>query len=410
MPPSEPSTSPRNDLCRDLVIDAIALLGLTLFTCYLLRHVGWYRLPMEDAAMLFRYSRHLAQGQGIVWNVGERPVEGATDFLFMVTIAAVSRLSHHGPILVARVLIALAHLASVALLYISSRRLFGWPIWASLCLALYLALDLAPAYVTAGFGAPFFAFFAMLAWSLALLCMVKGATAARGVGIGFALLATGMVRPEGVLLSGMILVAMLYAMRHESLRAALPAAAVFASLGLAYFARRWHYFGYPLPNPFYLKGGGHLFPDSLRMSIENMVMMLAPTLPFFVLNAFSTERKRTVTALIPTVGFTLIWILLSNENNHVMRFQYGAVPLTLLSIPYISGVLDSRFKWLRPGWVGQTALVLLTIALARAYWKPMTSVAADDASLYSIAIALQPYQDRDYVLAVTEAGLLPYFS
>jgi len=391
------------------LIDATVLLGFIFITCYMLRNLGWHALPAEDAIMLIRYSQHLAQGHGIVWNVGERPVDGATDFLFMVTIALISRLSHHGPILIARLLIAVSHLASVGLLYLCSRRLFGWPVWAAACLTLYLALDLAPAYVKMGFGAPFFAFMAMVAWALALLCIVNGATTARGIGLGFALLAMGLVRPEGVLLVGMILAAMLYERRREALAAVVPAVAVFASLGLVYFAWRWHYFGYPLPNPFYLKGGGHFFLDSLEISIENVLRMLAPALPFFVLSAFSTARRRAWTALIPTVGFTLIWVLLSNENNHAMRFQYGVVPLTLLSIPYITGGLEARFTWLRPGWISQTALVLLTIGLAKVYWKPMTTV-TDGTGLYNIAVALQPYHDRDYVLAVTEAGLLPYFS
>ena len=63
----------------------------------LLLFVGWYvwaeldlrGRPEEDAAMLMRYSRHLAAGHGIVWNIGEKPVDGATDFLFMVVLAAV---------------------------------------------------------------------------------------------------------------------------------------------------------------------------------------------------------------------------------------------------------------------------------------------------------------------------------
>jgi len=42
--------------------------------------------PEEDAAILMRYAQHLAAGHGIVWNVGEPPVDGATDFLFMLLL------------------------------------------------------------------------------------------------------------------------------------------------------------------------------------------------------------------------------------------------------------------------------------------------------------------------------------
>ena len=39
-----------------------------------------------------RYAQHLAGGHGIVWNIGAAPVDGATDFLFMVAAAALIKL------------------------------------------------------------------------------------------------------------------------------------------------------------------------------------------------------------------------------------------------------------------------------------------------------------------------------
>jgi hypothetical protein len=46
-------------------------------------------LPFEDATMLFRYVDNVAAGHGVVWNVGEAPVDGATDLGFMFLLAAV---------------------------------------------------------------------------------------------------------------------------------------------------------------------------------------------------------------------------------------------------------------------------------------------------------------------------------
>ena len=46
------------------------------------------RPPFEDAAMVMRYANHLAQGAGIVWNVGDAPLDGATDFLFLLILGA----------------------------------------------------------------------------------------------------------------------------------------------------------------------------------------------------------------------------------------------------------------------------------------------------------------------------------
>jgi hypothetical protein len=39
---------------------------------------------VEDAMISMRYAKHLAEGYGIVWNIGEAPIEGYTNFLWML--------------------------------------------------------------------------------------------------------------------------------------------------------------------------------------------------------------------------------------------------------------------------------------------------------------------------------------
>ena len=56
-----------------IVIGLISLAGLYLYA------TGYFNfgvLPHEDAAILMRYSQHLSQGHGIVWNIGDKPVDG----------------------------------------------------------------------------------------------------------------------------------------------------------------------------------------------------------------------------------------------------------------------------------------------------------------------------------------------
>src|SRR6266446_7875595 len=68
--------------CIGLLLFSVAAVSLT------------YRFsipPSEDAAMLMRYAQHIIQGHGIVWNIGEKPVDGATDFLFMMVLAALGK-------------------------------------------------------------------------------------------------------------------------------------------------------------------------------------------------------------------------------------------------------------------------------------------------------------------------------
>lgn len=54
--------------------------------------VAWFnRFVQDDAFISFRYARNLAEGHGLVWNIGER-VEGYTNFLWTVCLAPAFRL------------------------------------------------------------------------------------------------------------------------------------------------------------------------------------------------------------------------------------------------------------------------------------------------------------------------------
>ena len=73
----------------DLTVSILLLILLALFATFF---VNFNIPPFEDAAMLMRYADHLAHGYGIVWNIGGHPVDGATDFLFMVSVAALMKI------------------------------------------------------------------------------------------------------------------------------------------------------------------------------------------------------------------------------------------------------------------------------------------------------------------------------
>ena len=60
--------------------DVLCMLGLLVLTClYTLQNLQTSVHPAEDAAMLLRYAKHIAEGYGVVWNIGDTPIDGATD-------------------------------------------------------------------------------------------------------------------------------------------------------------------------------------------------------------------------------------------------------------------------------------------------------------------------------------------
>jgi hypothetical protein len=150
--------------------------------------------------MLMRYATHLANGYGIVWNIGEKPVDGASDLLFMVMVAGLIKAGLSAEI-AARTLIFLAHVANVLLVYFALRSLWGAPWWFAVVPSFFLAVATGVTYITTCFGAPVFALFASLSWFFALRAVLWDNSFANAFGFGFFSLITGLIRPEGVILT-----------------------------------------------------------------------------------------------------------------------------------------------------------------------------------------------------------------
>ncbi|NDC64644.1 MAG: hypothetical protein EBZ59_11815, partial [Planctomycetia bacterium] len=235
---------------------------------YAFLSIAWASRPTEDAAILLRYSAHLASGHGIVWNIGEHPVEGATDFLLMATIAGLARLGLTVETAV-RLLGLASHALTVLVVYASIRLFQGGGRLVAAVSAAFLAVGPGLRYVEASFGTPFFAAMAALSWACILALRFNPDSRVLAVGFAFASLTMGLIRPEGVFLAAFMLAGLVAVRGWRACTVPIAVfVAVFGLLGGGYFLWRWNYFGYPLPNPFYLKGGGVLHVPSLRESIR----------------------------------------------------------------------------------------------------------------------------------------------
>ena len=148
-------------------LDAILLGVITVFVAaYTWATFSFATVPFEDAAILMRFADHMAQGHGIVWNIGDKPIDGATDFLFLVTLGWLGMAGLDIPDGVHAVGIG-SHLLTCLLVYFAIRKLHGAPRWMAVLSAIYLAIGPALRQVEGGFGAPYFALFAATCWYLA---------------------------------------------------------------------------------------------------------------------------------------------------------------------------------------------------------------------------------------------------
>ena len=397
---------------RTMVLAVFLLVILFMWNCF-------HSPPSEDAAISFRYAKNLAEGYGIVWNPGGKPVDGTTDFLFLPMVSVLVKAGLHPPVAV-RLLDLIAHCLTIFLIYLVVRKQGASARWAALVSASYLGVGPALSYIWDGFATPIFGLFVGLTWWFALKLKANGNSQLDCALFGLCGLATGLERPEGVFLAGFMLLALIY---FQGLQRSRSVILYFISImgigGGTYFLWHWHYFGYPLPNPFYIRGGGHLFLGGLRVSLKNVVELSGPFALIYLV-AFCSHKtaKLAIFSLTPIVGFGSLWVMLSSEMNHNLRYQYGILPIVMLSWYPLWTEIHTLFGL--PSWedlkkrncapsLPVVAVLGFCLLLHRGnVWSNEGKHRADSSD--DIGMMLGQFKNKHYTLATSESGLIPLYS
>jgi hypothetical protein len=195
--------------------------------------------------------------------------------------------------------------------------------------------------------------------------------------------------------------------------------------GGVYFLWRWQYFGHPLPNPYYKKGGGIMHWDSFWESLGYLLRFAGPFALAFVLGLRSRHtRRQSLAFALPLLLFAGAFVLVSNETNFGGRFQYALWPLVLMSFfPLVNGLArETGFVW-PSRTAARVAAVVTSLLLGYGILLYGASQACRLTSAqrtcgigyeadgrYELAKELADYRDKDYTMATTEAGLLPLYS
>jgi arabinofuranosyltransferase len=358
---SSPAAVPR----RGGALAALAILGLFL------AHAAYLACVAEDAFISFRFARNWAQGHGLVWNPGDAPVEGYTNFLWVVLSAGWLRLGVD-PGLGAQILGLAASVAALACVQRSARVLLGFGPVAALLPCIYLALA-GPFAAWAAGGLETNLFAAWLALALhAFGRYAQGGAGPRALWLCFgALLLATLTRPEGAL-AWAVLLCVAAAASAGRARAALRelAAPLGATLGLfaLYFAWRWSYFGYPLPNTYYAKTGGGLVQAGrgLRYAI---FFLRDFGLPFSLLLALALLPRSGARAGSRAAGGTLER-LGTRLREHALLAACAALVLAWSAyVVWVGGDYMAMYRFFVP--VLPALSLLLAAATRRAFAAPL---------------------------------------
>jgi arabinofuranosyltransferase len=236
----------------------VALLLIALLLAIHSLYLTASSIPIDDAYIVFRYAKHLAAGDGLTFNPGER-VEGYTCFSWVLLGAVFERLGFSSAKFLPRVGL-LASIATLAVVAHACRKLRAQSgaapsPFSGVAAALFLALSPSFAfYAGTGLETPLYLLLVTTSIVFALL------NEPRLVALS-AVLAL-LTRPEGAFVGALALGIGLLRSPSEGRRAWVSAGLYVAAAVACYAAFKWWYFGALLPNTFAAK------PPALGKSVS----------------------------------------------------------------------------------------------------------------------------------------------
>ncbi|MEM6479877.1 MAG: hypothetical protein AAF647_12670 [Pseudomonadota bacterium] len=364
-----------------------AVIGPWALFCGALALAAQVIYPNEDAAILFRYAVNLSQTGVISYNPGGAPAEGATDFLFMVAIAALNWLGLT-PILAAHALNAAAFLVILALLNRVSP------------LDLFTGIGVTAAFVAMAPFAAAVAGFSVFVFSAAILAACAFALERNVLPFSMAALACCLIRPDGFVFAAPLTLFMIWQLRRAP-RGYLTLLGALVLPGIAYFLWRWWYFGDFLPLPFYVKAEvtRNILGLFYSGSIADLLRMAGPLFVGMMASLVAARRGRLpagrflpvlATVALPALAFYMSMHLIQNLGNRFLAF------IPLLAVFAVTLIAE---RWLRLAF-----LAALTMVLIPGAGKDFRYLSQDSNDHY-IARAIGGL-DNDITMAVTEAGHL----
>jgi hypothetical protein len=312
-------------------------LGIVLYGAHNLRFQPW---TLDDAYITFRYAENMAAGLGPVYNPGEH-VEGYTTFLWMGMLSAASAMGLN-LVWAAKVYGILASMLTLLLVSLSDRIVPGLPRKVAFYGGLMVATSpILTRWSMSGMEVPL----VTLLITAGLLVHLRdralpAASLGLCVGAGLLCALAAMSRPDAGLLFGVLGLDRLLAVarrRPGSLKGMLTFAAVFVTFFGSYFAWRYSYYGWLLPNTFYVKVGATSTQVLRGLYYINTWLIIGSAIGAALVAAIVPLRKRmSVPLAVASVAFLISNVAYVehagiNTFPYIVGFGYTGLLLALLA-------------------------------------------------------------------------------
>lgn len=448
---------------RTLLFTALGLLFVYLFVFQI---VAIWPFTIDDMFISLRYAKNWEQGDGLLWNIGEQPVEGYSNFLF-VCLAALALKFSLNPIILLKIMGVVGLVLTSCALYCLSRLWFSpglalipvlWllfyrdeMVWVSSGLetTCYQALLLFSAYaLLRGLGyRPVSEPRGELRWGYwfvaGVLLALAGLTRPEGgvVGVLFFAIAYFNLNPSPLNFrrcSNMLSMFMdkhVYSLRPTTAKNPISVntfrarqsrtcfalgCGVFSLIYGAYFLWRWHYFGLLLPNSVYCKG----FAASHWLVLDKSFLKSAwPFILLGVFGVFGTKTevgghdRRLYFLWMPCLVYLIFLAQADPVSAMAQRLFLPAfvllLPLVLLGLQSLIDYLMDSTSSSRSLFIGVSALWVAILCLPISGLQQLAfftqNPVAGEQLRMELTDWLKPQVSREDRIVLGDSGLLPYF-
>lgn len=383
----------------------------------------------DDAYITYRYSQNLANGNGPVWNVGEK-VEGYTSFLHMILNAGAITLGlepeNFSQGLGILSLVLICTLGWMRLEATNSKYKRNWQI----AFLIYIASS--PTLLCWGYFGLETLFFSFLIFSLALLLEWEIRNEKLPVGTAILAFLVAITRPEGPAFAILAVIATLVWNKKKPLKNFL-ALSIIAGIPFAiYFSWRYSYFGWFFPNTYYAKVGHTSFSILLRGLKYALRYSIKFGLPFVALILFFRLIKKWRTFDIGAKIYLLFFgcgllMIVIEGGDHMPygRFFAPLLPFAFFSITVLSEYLftlnaadGSGKKGRIINFLVRSKVTIIVTVLVINFLNPLMLIdhlrknllTNWNANWREIGKALKVNTPSDAVLAAVAIGGMGYFS
>ena len=376
-----------------------ALIIYSIF-CYLLN------FTQDDAYISYRYVANFLNGDGLVFNIGER-VEGMTNFGWVLYLIFWGKLGLDY-ILISKITGCIFGGGIIVLTYLLAEKLFRDSAykWYAIIASLLVGINQSLAYWSiAGLETAAFGFFVL--WSFYLYLQKRNL-------IIFTLLIAVFLRPEGAFVTGLLI--LVEAVTERKIPKFMLKSALSAFiLSLPYVAFKLWYYGSILPNPFYAKTGVNL--TQLANGWEYLSRFMQHYgfygLPILLPILFMKKMSRQMLSVWLFTFIYLVYILLvGGDVLKVHRFYIPLFGLYALLILYTLTLLFEKISYkLTQVLIPIIALILISLTyylpngfvkeynyLEKAFVNKMTNMSNN----------LKTYDKSDFSVALPTIGVFGY--